>query len=366
MHFASKMYMAATALSLQQVTVNAWSHHDIPGVSKICRVIGYCGIAPYEKIEFQRNYAFKTTKDGSEKWKVTLPRNDEILKKRVGMILRDGKSFEKVKYRLSHNGKTLREKYTPKSDMDGHFRDELYLSIDEINFTGDGDSLQVTALLDKDDHREFIGRINLESNNGVMLVSDIDDTIKDTRVKSLPKMIYNTLIDKFKPIPGMPELYKKWHDNGNINAFHFLSGSPYNLYSLLDTFLQREHFPIGSMWLTRYKDLFHDKLSFKVEKFLSSLLGIGEDKSFKGNALEQMLKDFPNRKFVLVGDSGEHDPEIYAKIMRKYENRILCIFIKNAPEVANDEDVSVEKLNKTFAGIDRKKWFVFDESSQLD
>eukprot|EP00122_Pirum_gemmata_P007802 Pgem_evm1s7176 len=79
-----------------------------------------------------------------------------------------------------------------------------------------------------------------------------------------------------------------------------------------------------------------------------------------------MLKDFPNRKFVLVGDSGEHDKEIYAKIMRKYENRVLCIFIKNAPEVDNDEDVSVENLNKAFAGIDRKKWFVFNESSQLD
>ena len=43
---------------------------------------------------------------------------------------------------------------------------------------------------------------------------------------------------------------------------------------------------------------------------------------------EQLMADFPDMKFILVGDDGQKDPTTYATIARRYPGRVLAIVIR--------------------------------------
>ena len=74
--------------------------------------------------------------------------------------------------------------------------------------------------------------------------------------------------------------------------------------------------------------------------------------------ITKLLNDFPGRRFILVGDSGERDANIYADMARKYPGRILKIYIR---DVKNDK-AGVEKI---FAGLPKTQWAVFTDSSEI-
>jgi phosphatidate phosphatase APP1 len=67
------------------------------------------------------------------------------------------------------------------------------------------------------------------------------------------------------------------------------------------------------------------------------------------------------RLLVLVGDSGEHDPEIYGSIARKYPRRIHRIFIRAVRGESNDD----QRFARAFEGIDADKWLVFTDAVDL-
>lgn len=43
---------------------------------------------------------------------------------------------------------------------------------------------------------------------------------------------------------------------------------------------------------------------------------------------EQLMADFPDMKFILIGDDGQKDPTTYATIARRYPGRVLAICIR--------------------------------------
>ena len=63
------------------------------------------------------------------------------------------------------------------------------------------------------------------------------------------------------------------------------------------------------------------------------------------------------RSLVLVGDSGEHDPEIYGNVARMYPKRVRRIFIRAVKGEKKDD----ERFIKAFKGVPREKWLVFTD-----
>lgn len=179
---------------------------------------------------------------------------------------------------------------------------------------------------------------------GISVISDLDDTIKITEVLDRKAMLENTFFKELKPVPGMADLY------GNLAAknisFHYLSSSPVQLYPALWDFLKKEGFPEGSMHL-------RESTSWKT-----LVPGKGVSRRHKKENILRLLESFPKRRFFLIGDSAEADPEIYADIARSHPEKILGIWIRDV----TDEDRESARYTTTFAGIPGEFWHIFREA----
>ena len=164
-------------------------------------------------------------------------------------------------------------------------------------------------------HAPAAGGIQLIDEAGLSVISDIDDTVKVTNVENRRELLANTLLREFYAVQGMPEIYRGWQESGT--AFHYVSASPWQLASCLEGFLRSSGLPGGSMHLKifRLKD--------------STPLGrLSSRKRSKRRLIEQIITDFPRRKFLLVGDSGERDPEVYAAVARRYPGKVAAVAIR--------------------------------------
>lgn len=157
--------------------------------------------------------------------------------------------------------------------------------------------------------------IHLIAPSGVSIVSDIDDTIKATDVSSRRSMLANTFLKPFAAIDGMANLYREWHEAGA--DFHYVSSSPWELFEPLAELVQLNQFPSGSMHL-RY---------FRIR---DEMLKRWRPQRRKGKAgiIAGLMKKMPERKFFLVGDSGERDSEIYRFLGRKFKRQVAAILIR--------------------------------------
>ncbi|MAZ27911.1 MAG: hypothetical protein CL868_12655 [Cytophagaceae bacterium] len=160
-----------------------------------------------------------------------------------------------------------------------------------------------------------------EAEYGV--ISDVDDTILQTGVVSLLKwrVILNTIfrgVGKRFPLKGAPELYQKFHlgkSGEAANPIFYVSNSPWNLYHYLEAFIKNNNFPKGPILLRNIRGPF-DK-SPKPEK------------PHKQKEIRNILKTYPHLQFVLIGDSGEHDADIYIEIAEEFPERIRAIYLRS-------------------------------------
>ncbi|MFM2013857.1 MAG: hypothetical protein RLZZ396_2641 [Planctomycetota bacterium] len=162
--------------------------------------------------------------------------------------------------------------------------------------------------------RPISSPVFLAQESGVSVITDIDDTIKHTDVCSRRRMLRRTFAEPFTAIEGMSEIYQQWAARGAM--FHYVSSSPWQIYDSLYEFLQAAQFPIGSMHLKWFR--LRDEL---IKRFIIR-------RKSKFGVINNMVKRMPQRHFVLVGDSGEKDPEMYAKIASKYPKQIVRICIR--------------------------------------
>ncbi|CAO3563774.1 unnamed protein product [Mortierella alpina] len=139
------------------------------------------------------------------------------------------------------------------------------------------------------------GVVNLIDPEGISIISDIDDTIKETNVSAGARIILrNTFLQDMRDVPGMSEVYGQWWEQGA--AIHYVSNSPWQLIPSLLEFFHTHKFPPGSA---------HLRLHDSVLK--TYFMEPGENKR---RSIREILRDFPKRKFILVGDSGEIDMEM--------------------------------------------------------
>ncbi|CAG8581189.1 8733_t:CDS:2 [Ambispora gerdemannii] len=179
------------------------------------------------------------------------------------------------------------------------------------------------------------GVVNLIEPEGYSVISDIDDTIKDTDISAGAKVVLsNTFLHKFKEVPGMAALYKFWYNKGA--GIHYVSNSPWQLFPMLRGFFEVYDFPTGSAHLKFYDGLIKSAYQQKENPMASKFMYIRE-----------LLKDFPKRQFILVGDTGELDPEIYTTIARENPGRILRIFIRDVT-TARVKDLPAQEPHRSY------------------
>ncbi|MEM9144027.1 MAG: phosphatase domain-containing protein [Bacteroidota bacterium] len=155
------------------------------------------------------------------------------------------------------------------------------------------------------------------------VISDIDDTILHTGVVSSLKwrVVLNTVFTRAvtrKPLEGMAEFYHRLHGgkSGNrANPIFYVSHSPWNLYRYLEVFLGANNFPKGPVIL-------RSMASFSAHFSKSQI-------PEKQKEIINILKTYPTLKFILIGDSGERDADIYMEVARANPNRILTIYLRS-------------------------------------
>ena len=195
------------------------------------------------------------------------------------------------------------------------------------------------------------GWIQVIDEEGSSVISDIDDTVKVTNVGNRRELLANTLLREFYAVPGMAEVYRQWQTAGT--AFHYVSASPWQLANCLGGFLRDAGLPLGSMHLK----LFRLKDSTPLGRLPSR-------KRAKRRTVEHIVADFPRRKFLLVGDSGERDPEVYAEVARRHPDRVAGVAIRQVEGKLSREKMQ-SRLDRLARRMPSGRWHVFSDPAEL-
>lgn len=191
------------------------------------------------------------------------------------------------------------------------------------------------------DQNIFPGKMLIPSTNAQFaIISDIDDTILHTGVASILKwrVAVNTLFknyDKRMPVEGTVDFYKKLQigtKKSTVNPFFYVSNSPWNLYDYLCAFIEKNHFPKGPILLRDFRTPF-DKTPKPTEPH-------------KRSEIIKLLRLYAHLKFILIGDSGEKDADIYTKIAEEYPDRILAIYLRDVNHSRKEK--RIKKIIQSF------------------
>ena len=169
------------------------------------------------------------------------------------------------------------------------------------------------------------------------VISDIDDTVVWSDVGRKLRMLAMLMRGNArtrKPFKGVAAFYQALHRGAGgdeRNPVFYVSSSPWNLYTPLLDFLSVNGLPRGPLML---KD-FGEHLLFQPS----------DHRAHKRRCIEQVFAAYPDLSFVLIGDSGEQDPEIYGELVREYPDRVRVIYIRSV--TANpDRIAAIDRLTE--------------------
>lgn len=192
-----------------------------------------------------------------------------------------------------------------------------------------------------EDGAESEGRLLVVDPTATLgVVSDLDDTVLHTGLTRLVDAVRTTLLvadhDRVA-ITGGAELYQGLVADGRTPVFYVSTGA-WNLHTMLVAFLERNGFPAGPITLTDWgpglRWLFReDSVAFKTRTILG------------------LLAEHPQLSWVLVGDSGQHDAETYAQVVRAHPEGIRAVYIRDVPPGSPARDQCVHALAAELAGL---------------
>ena len=182
-----------------------------------------------------------------------------------------------------------------------------------------------------------VGRVRLIAPHGVSVVSDVDDTIKITEIPAGEQAVLNnTFFREFRATPCTAAMYSGMsHDT----AFHYVSGGPWQMYRPLQEFLVSSDagFPEGSFHM---KDVRTNPFESESYRDIWKLIASGSQAVTYEQKLAQISRlftQFPGRTFILVGDSGEKDPEIFRSIRESFPAQVDEIRIRDVVNALEDD-----------------------------
>ncbi|HNP63392.1 MAG TPA: DUF2183 domain-containing protein [Woeseiaceae bacterium] len=263
--------------------------------------------------------------------------------RRINLMIADNERDRHIV--ISMAGQTF---VLPESAPNGHFAMTITLSASAVEKFRSGAVLAYSAVVDPAVNSQFGGESLLVGPAGLSIISDIDDTVKISNINDRRSLLQHTFLLDFAAVPGMAPLYAQWSGQGA--SLHFVSSSPWQLYAPLDEFLAAAGFPVSTLTLKAVR--FRDKTLFDLFK---------KGTETKPATIEKILRTYKGRRFILVGDSGEHDPEVYAALLRKFPDQIQTVYIRNVSSETFDND----RFTMLFDGIDSDRWQLFKEADSI-
>ncbi|TQV89640.1 phosphatidate phosphatase App1 family protein [Aliikangiella coralliicola] len=301
-----------------------------------------------EDLDFFRKLTLKTARkiiQHKAKLEDLTEQQKRLFKSRARDFLRDSESGEVIKIQFDNDPDKqvfVIESITnePETDFNGTITGLLELPYKKANQLSKAQNSQngwLSFHAVSSDHFG-VGRVRLVEPEGVSVISDIDDTVKVTQIPlGNPVVLHNTFFKPFKAAKGMANKYRSFDET---TAFHYVSGAPWQLYGPIEDFLfsDKEGFPHGSFHMKNVRtNLFESETYQDIGKLIAG----GATQRQKLEQISQIIAHFPQRKFILIGDSGEHDPEIFAEIKQLYPKQVKEIRIR---DVVNDQRCNSKRL----------------------
>jgi phosphatidate phosphatase APP1 len=254
------------------------------------------------------------------------------------------------------------------ADEDGFFRATLELGTPPAPDTGYWHDVQL-ELIDPqplDGGRVLAAAATLVPPRDLdfLVISDLDDTVIQTGATDVIRMVRATLFGNARtriPFAGVAAFYAALQQGGtgtSFNPIFYVSSSPWNLYDVIEQFMALQRIPMGPT-LLRDWGMSLDRIPFGHS-------------THKLTSIRQIMGMYPEQRVILIGDSGQEDPEIYREIVREYPGRVLCCYIRNVTPVgprgdsligikeevgrAGSEMVIVEDTNAAAQHAARKRW----------
>lgn len=166
--------------------------------------------------------------------------------------------------------------------------------------------------------------ITPEARFGV--ISDLDDTVVKSSATDLLKMARIVLINNAYtrlPFEGVAEFYRALQRGGTgreFNPIFYVSSSPWNLYDLFVDFLDVHGVPAGPLFLKDWGPA-----------------TVGRHRAHTLAVIRRLFDAYPDLPFVLIGDSGRRDPEIYHQTVREYPGRVRAVYIREVETEETEE-----------------------------
>lgn len=275
--------------------------------------------------------------------------DQRLFQQRLVGFLAGGKRGRRIVARVGNQWHRLRGR----SRGNGQFRGVLRFSADQLRALEQAGAVRAGMLhFDVGAAIEGPGfraqQVPMIAPRGVSIITDIDDTIKETCVADRRRMLANTFLRPFEAVAGMSEVLQGWVRQGA--SLHYVSSSPWQLFEPLSRFRDEADFPDGSFHLRNFVLRHH---------MLQRLLFLR--RGGKGRVIARIMRQLRGRQFVLVGDSGERDPEIYGKIARRLPGRVSAIFIRELPH----RPLTAERHRKAFRRLPTGLCSIYQSAEEL-
>ncbi len=193
-------------------------------------------------------------------------------------------------------------------------------------------------LVDGQARTRFFGEVYIPRPEArFVVVSDVDDTVMHTEATSLLRIAVNTLLHNAQDrvaFPGVAAFYRALAAGADPtvphemqNPFFYLTSSMWNVYDLIRLFFEVNRVPPGPILM---RDLGLSRRHW--------LMSSHED--HKLSRLRELVAMYPTLPFVLIGDTGQRDAEIYARICREHPAQIRAVYLRDVSPAARDAEVA--------------------------
>lgn len=191
--------------------------------------------------------------------------------------------------------------------------------------------------------------VHVMARGGWSVASDIDDTVKETGLADRREAVLNTFVRPFKAVPGMAAAYAAWGRALGAD-WHYVTGSPWQLWGPLSRFVADAGLPSGTWHMQEFR-----------AKDRSLLRLFRSPMEYKAGVLRQLLRMDPERRWILVGDSGQSDPEAYGRIAAEFPGRVAWVWIRRLDGVGADAG----RYERAFRSGSLGGWGLFEDGNEI-
>jgi len=259
------------------------------------------------------------------------------IQKRIDPFLTQSESGEEISIQIGANFYDLKP-----SSGSGNFEGEIRMSeaeyLNVLETQDRNSSLRYRVILTEEDTRNIEGSLPLIAEDATLVISDVDDTIKISEVYlSESRLLANTFYNRPKPVPGMVQRYQDLKEQYADVSFFYVSGSPKQLFDTIESFIVDNGYTEGAVYLREF-------VLSPVASELYDFFDANASYKHKVEAITSIIDDFPLANVILIGDTGEKDPEVYSYIQKQYPSQIQTVYLQNV----SDENLSNSRFKSLF------------------